>query len=171
MIDAQATPIAAARNTTWYPSTCCCSGFATPSVTDAVTAEANRAVKTAVPMDPPICCVPVSAAPATPASRGSMPESATFCMGTNTNASPMPRRIWPGSTCTTYAPSTVIRLNHSSPAAARSGPIVMRTRGPTFGRSRATCGAVSMMVAAIGSDARPEISGDMPSTIWKCSVR
>jgi hypothetical protein len=52
-----------------------------------------------------------------------------------------------------------------------SGPTVMRILGPTRGSSRATCGAVSMMVAAMGSDASPEISGDMPSTIWKCSVR
>ena len=63
-----------------------------------VTAEAASVLNSAVPIDPPTCCIVLTIAEATPASLGCTPNVAVAIAELNTSPMPAPMTRIPGST-------------------------------------------------------------------------
>jgi hypothetical protein len=71
-------------------------------------ADSDKLVSSAMPTEPPTCCVVFTVADAMPDCDGAAPAAAELFAEPNTTPSPSPAISSPGRTEVTYSPSTSI---------------------------------------------------------------
>jgi len=115
-----------------------------------VTADAASVLSSAVPIEPPICCIVFTIAEATPASLGSTPKVAVAIAALKTSPRPKPMIMIPGRTWLTYAVPTPTPVSVSRPTEANSMPPPISGRGPIREESLPAIGAISITISVIG---------------------
>jgi hypothetical protein len=72
-----------------------------------------------------------------------------------------------GRTCVTYEVSGVIVVSIKRPIPAKTRPGTINGFGPNFGKSCDATPAKTMIPAVNGKNAKPDLRGEYPRTIWR----
>jgi len=143
----------------------------TVAVSLIIVAVAAIVPRSAIPIDPPICCPTLRRAEARPDSAGVEPETAISVSGTKMLPSPTAISNMGPTRPVRYVVWSLICDSQKRPPATSSGPIVMNGRVPNRPTSRATTCAVMMMAAVNGRNATPATSGLKPRMFCTNCVR